>query len=258
MTLAAYEALLAAASEDPAVEGLVLTGSRGRQGAPLHVGSDWDVRLIVGDDDLAGADDRYATGHGSPVDVVVFERSRFERAALPGAPDAWDRYSYVGVPLVIDKTDGALAKTIARKATLHAEEARTIASAALGDYVNSMYRSRTNGRLGLRLAAHLDAVESIGPLLTFVFATAGRVRPFHKWLAWDLERAALPGPAWDREHLLGRVARLAADGDVTAQASLFRDAEALARSSGLGSVIDGWEPDVAWLRESDSASAARA
>jgi hypothetical protein len=33
-----------------------------------------------------------------------------------------------------------------------------------------------------------------------------------------------------------------------AQQALFRDAERLAREHGFGEVIDGWEPDVAWLR----------
>ncbi|MEX2645868.1 MAG: hypothetical protein WD249_06370 [Gaiellaceae bacterium] len=37
-------------------------------------------------------------------------------------------------------------------------------------------------------------------------------------------------------------------GDEAEQQALFRDAERLARSRGLGEVIDGWEPDVPFLR----------
>ncbi|HZO34363.1 MAG TPA: hypothetical protein VFB17_04730 [Gaiellaceae bacterium] len=37
-------------------------------------------------------------------------------------------------------------------------------------------------------------------------------------------------------------------GAVDEQRALFREAEALARANGLGAVIDGWEPDAAWLR----------
>ena len=32
------------------------------------------------------------------------------------------------------------------------------------------------------------------------------------------------------------------------QQALFRGTEGLARIRGLGATIDGWEPDVAWLR----------
>ena len=47
----------------------------------------------------------------------------------------------------------------------------------------------------------------------------------------------------------------ASDGDVIvvvheprAQQALFRESEMLAREHGHGATIDGWEPDVAWLR----------
>jgi hypothetical protein len=47
--------------------------------------------------------------------------------------------------------------------------------------------------------------------------------------------------------LLPRLEWILASGDLAEQ-RLFRDVEALARAHGLGAVIDGWEPDVAWLR----------
>jgi hypothetical protein len=37
-------------------------------------------------------------------------------------------------------------------------------------------------------------------------------------------------------------------GDPVEQRRTFRDVEVLARRHGLGDVIDGWEPDVGWLR----------
>jgi hypothetical protein len=70
----------------------------------------------------------------------------------------------------------------------------------------------------------------------------GRLRPYNKWLAWELEQHPLP---WND---LPRLERIARTGDIAEQRALFRDAEQMAREHGLGHVVDGWEPGIAWLR----------
>jgi hypothetical protein len=90
-------------------------------------------------------------------------------------------------------------------------------------------------------------------LLTTLFAIEGRVRPFNRFLRWELETFPLPGAEWSADVLLPRVQAIVAIGRIEDQAALLRDVEALARAHGLGSVIDGWEPDVAWLRSGRSA-----
>lgn len=247
MSLDAYERLLDTARADPAVVGLVLTGSRGRGPEP-RPDADWDVRLILRDADLESGRERYETRHGSMVEVVVYDLSTFATLGLPGGAASWDRYSYVHAPAVIDKLDGRIAALLARKARLAAGEARATAAEALDDYINAMFRSRKNHRCGLLLEARLDAVESIGPLLAFRFAVEGRVRPFNKFLIWELERWPLEGEAWERSALLARLAGVMDDGDPRVQAALFRDVETLARAHHHDAVIDGWEPDVPWLR----------
>jgi hypothetical protein len=69
------------------------------------------------------------------------------------------------------------------------------------------------------------------------------VRPYNKWLEWELREHALPV-----EIDLALLQRIATTGAIPAQQSLFREAERLARDAGLAAVIDGWEPDVTWLR----------
>ena len=105
-----------------------------------------------------------------------------------------------------------------------------------------LYRSLKNARIGLELASFLDAQESIPWFLEFVFAVHGRLRPYNKWLAWELEAHPLP---WND---LPRLDRIARTGDPEEQRALFREVEAIAREHGHGGVIDGWEPDVEWLR----------
>jgi hypothetical protein len=47
---------------------------------------------------------------------------------------------------------------------------------------------------------------------------------------------------------LPRLERIARTGDLDDQRALFRETETLARTLGHGATIDGWEPDVAFLR----------
>jgi hypothetical protein len=96
--------------------------------------------------------------------------------------------------------------------------------------------------------AHLDAVESLSPLLDALFAFQGRVRPFNKSLRWELEGSPLPGDVWSADRLLPRLQAIAATSGAREQQSLFRDVEHLARDHGFGAIVDGWEPDLAWLR----------
>ena len=57
--------------------------------------------------------------------------------------------------------------------------------------MNMLYRSLKNARVGLELASLLDAQESIPWFLEFVFTVHGRLRPYNKWLEWELEQHPL-------------------------------------------------------------------
>jgi hypothetical protein len=166
----------------------------------------------------------------------------------PDSPMAWDRPSYLHAVLVFDKLDGRIGEALAALGRLSPEDAERTGAAALDDYVNSYYRSLKNAAIGLDAEAHLDAIESIGPLLTTLFAIQRRVRPFNRHLGWELAQRPL-GPGWlAADQLLPRLRSLAGSGETEVQAALFRDVEALAREHDLGAVIDGWQPDVPWLR----------
>ncbi|WP_341230440.1 hypothetical protein, partial [Nocardioides salarius] len=65
-------------------------------------------------------------------------------------------------------------------------------------------------------------------LLDVVFSLAGRVRPYHKYLPWELRAHPLPG--WDGERLLELVVATL-DGDPAAIRETF--GEVVARCSGV-------------------------
>lgn len=244
----AYRQAVARAAADPDVLGAILVGSRAI-GAPfVRDGSDWDLRLVVRDDALDAAETRHGTPHGSRVEVALIRLGTFEGLADPGSPAAWDRPSYLHAVLALDKLDGGIRTRLDALARLEPASARRVAAFALDGYVNAYHRSRKNAAVGLPVEAHLDATESMEPLLTFLFAAHERVRPFNRHLGFDLRHAPL-GEGWlAADVFLPRLDELLSSGSLESQAALFRDIEGLAREHGHGDVIDSWEPDVPALR----------
>jgi hypothetical protein len=232
-----FREILVRAGADPNVLGLVLFGSRGA-GLFVTERSDYDAFVV-----LQRMDATWDTAHGEPVELVPIAADDFDAYALAGSPWAWNRPSFLRARVVLDRLDGGIARAVARKASLTEEEVAAIAPEALDGYVNSMYRSLRNAEGGRVLAARLDAAESIGPLLTCLFALDGRVRPFAKYLEVELEDRPLAVP-----DLPVTIAAVLGDADPGVQRRLFRAVEAVARERGMGAVIDGWEPDVPWLR----------
>jgi predicted nucleotidyltransferase len=220
------DALLAEAREDDNVVGVVVFGSRGK-GAYVDGSSDWDVFVVV--NEHRGDRPFRHRAELETVEVTLTE--------LRNQPH-WNRYSLTWLEPQLDKT-GEVAAALAD--AVRVEPASS--AEPLDGYVNMLYRSLKNARVGLELASLLDAQESIPWFLEFVFAVHGRLRPYNKWLEWELQRHPLP---WSD---LARLERIARTGDLAEQRALFHDAEAIARAHGLGSVIDSWEPDVAWLRD---------
>jgi predicted nucleotidyltransferase len=226
MESSASSLLLARASDDDNVVGVIHSGSRGR-GLYVHEDSDWDFFVVV--HELRGD---YPSTHG---DSVEYAEITLERLADP--PD-WARPALLFVDVLLDKTGGVA--TALRTAT-------TVDPATAGEpldgYINMYYRSAKNARVGLELASLLDAQESIPWFLQFVFNVHGRVRPYNKWLEWELREHPLP-VALD----LALLRRIATTGEIAAQQTLFRWTERLAREHGHDATVDGWAPDLARLR----------
>lgn len=244
----AFREAVERAAADPDVVGAILVGSRAIGPPFVRDGSDWDLRLVVRDEALDAAAARHATAHGSIVEVALIRLRTFESMADPGSPAAWDRPSYLRAVLVADKLAGGIRTRLDALRRLEPDAARRLAALALDGYVNSYHRSRKNAIVGLTAESHLDAAESVAPLLTFLFAVRGRVRPFNRHLGYELRRAPL-GDGWlAADALLPRLDDLVSSGSLASQAALFRDAETLAREHGHGDVIDSWEPDVPGLR----------
>ncbi|MFF7788448.1 hypothetical protein [Streptomyces sp. NPDC007991] len=242
-TLAAFTARAAA---DPGVAGLVLSGSRAHEGMPT-VHSDYDLHVILRDhhtSPIAGLD-CFRSAH---LDLVVIALAEFRTRGMPGRPDHFARYSYVHARVLLDRLDGTIARIVDEKRTLGETEARAAVDGWLDAYVNQTYRSLKSYRDGRPAMGHLDAAESVPYALEVLFALHRRVRPYNKFLQWELERQPLGEPRWDAGRLLPVVRRILADGDPAAQRALFADIEEAARRAGHAPVLDAWGTELELLR----------
>jgi hypothetical protein len=235
--LSAYEPFLRRAETDPNVVGLLLHGSRGFD-AYLTEESDVDVIIVVDHDPEA-----WRTPHGGPVEAWPMTLTEFREHAMPGNRDAWNRSAFLGVKVVLDKLDGEIARIVDRKRNLTDDEARAIVIANLDDYINALFRSLHNLEARRELEGRLDAMDTLPPLLTTVFALDTRLRPFNKWLRHQVQAQPL-----SIDGLVPLVERLIREPTAAVQRTVFRAVETAARDAGYGAEIDSWEPDVAWLR----------
>lgn len=232
---AAIRRFMAEAEADPDVLGVVLMGSRGFDHF-VTARSDHDVLVIVAKDPTPWGRD-----HGSPVETWPMTIERFREHAL--SADTWNRAAFLGVRIILDRLDGEIARLAEEKRALRPDEAVALGASRADAYINSLVRSLRNLEAGRDVEGRLDAIESIGPLLDAVFAFEGRVRPFNKWLRYDIEERPLAFG-----DIVSLVDRIATNPTVDVQRDVFRQFEMSAREHGHGSVVDSWEPDVAWLR----------
>jgi hypothetical protein len=228
-----FDDLLEVARSRDEILGLYVFGSRGRN-FMVDERSDWDVCVV-----LAGREAReefereFPFAHGARVEIVSTTLDE-----LRGNRSEHGRYAAAHADVALDKTGGELTHVVAEQESLPGGSRDSIVREALDDYINQTYRS-------LRYGTRLDAVEAVAPALRTIFALENRVRPYNKYLEWELRHHPVEG--WTADELLPLVDRLLT-GDPEAQHELFRRIEEPARRAGFGDVVDGWEPDVPWLR----------
>jgi hypothetical protein len=227
-----YDELLEVARGRDDVVGLYVFGSRGRD-FMVDERSDWDVCVVLADDNAReafGAEFPYV--HGSQVEIVTATLDE-----LRNLPSEHGRYAGAHARIELDKT-GELAALVADMESLPAGTRDAVVREALDGYINQTYRS-------LRYGTRFDAVEAIPYALRTIFALENRVRPYNKYLEWELRHHPLAD--WGADELLPLLDRVLT-GEPAAQRELFKQIEPPARRDGFGDVVDGWEPDVAWLR----------
>lgn len=167
--------------------GVVLSGSVGRGLGTER--SDLDVYVVLAD--TAGR----GTARSPLVDEIPIGIQELEAVPPFGSDGWWQRWSFAWAPILLDRTGGRLEQAIHRQATLTREEQAAILADhdRLDGWLNFAYRSLKSERDGRHREARLDAAESLPWLLDVIFALGGRVRPYNKYLAWELREHPLDG-----------------------------------------------------------------
>jgi hypothetical protein len=233
VTTLSFDDLLEVARSRDDVVGLYVFGSRGRD-FMVDERSDWDVCVVLADRDARERFEReFPSTHGALVEIVTATLD-----GLRAAESEHGRYAAAHADVMLDKTGGELTDVVGELESLPRGARDSVVRDALDAYVNQTYRS-------LRYGTRLDAVEAVPHALRTIFALADRIRPYNKYLEWELRHHPLEG--WTADELLPLLDRVLT-AEPQAQHELFDRIEASARREGFGDVIDGWEPYVDWLR----------
>jgi predicted nucleotidyltransferase len=235
--------------DDPDIVGVVLSGSVARGMATEH--SDVDVYVVRSE---VSSSHREVL-RSQAIDEIPTTLAELEDVA-PFSDDAyWYRWSFAYARVLRDDTGGRVAAAVQRQATLTPEEQDTILLARLGGAINLPYRALKADRDGRVLERRLDAAESVPWVLDVIFALEGRVRPYNKYLAWELRTHPLSVPEWSADTLLPHVERMLHDGDPASLRAVYAVMERECRrhdrargSRALADDIDSWGAELALLR----------
>lgn len=232
---------------DPGILGVVLSGSAGREGMATER-SDVDVFVVYRD----------AVPHGMEkrpfVDEVTVSIADLEQTPPAFGSDTWwVRWSFAWVPVLRDE-DGRIARAVQRIATLSPDEQPTIVRDRLDGVVNIVFRALKSDRDGRRFESRLDVVEAISWLLDTIFALSARIRPYNKYLAWELREHPLDVPEWSAAILLPQIEAML-EGDAAALRAVYGVVEReclrfdeVRGETACREIIDDWGDQILLLR----------
>ncbi len=231
--------------DDPSILGLVLSGSAARGMETER--SDVDVFVVRAES--TGRETR----RSSAIDEIPDSLVELEDVSPYGSAGWWGRWAYAYAEVLRDDTGGRITAAVHRLSTVDATEQRELLvdHSRLDGWVNFAYRSLKSDRDGRPFESRLDAVESLPWLMDVVFTLAGRVRPYNKYLPWELREHPLAVPEWSAEAFLPEVERmLTGDPSALRRAFAVVDREVRAWDAARGTTVcgdgmDSWGGELA-------------
>lgn len=240
-----YRLLIEELKNNAMVFGAILTGSRAR--GLSYQTSDTDLYIIVSDKmDAVGINhfkhslwSRYAESISIDLSLNSVQRlANFRTYAHAGTENAWDRYALVHAVLEFENLGGELADILESKQLLTDAEKSTEVAGSFPAYLNYAYRSVHSLHHQNKLAAVLDAAHSVHYLVTMIFSLHNRVRPFNKFLEWELTNYPIPGI--DFNEFLRQLKHISGEACLADQRDCFCLITEMAREQGFGQCIDDW------------------
>ncbi|MFW9821868.1 MAG: nucleotidyltransferase domain-containing protein [Candidatus Thorarchaeota archaeon] len=241
-----YNSIYEEAKKDPNIIGFFLSGSRGKGFETKY--SDYDTYIIVKDKVVKEYKERYPFQKFKGIDLIVFSYSEFKDYAPWGSPDAFYRYGFANVKVLIDK-NGEIQEIVNRMARVPKTALSKFIAGALDGYINFLYRSLKCIRDGDIEAARLEAATSIPYFLDVIFAIHDRrLRPYYKYLKWELNSFPLKKISISSKEIIENLMRILDTADYKAQQYFLKNTESTLRKEGFGEVFDSWGDEFLWMK----------
>ncbi|MHA1885177.1 MAG: nucleotidyltransferase domain-containing protein [Promethearchaeota archaeon] len=241
-----FKKLCNKAKKDSNIVGFFLGGSRGKGFQTKH--SDYDTYIIVKDSFINQYKEKYPFRKFPGIDLIIFSISQFENYARWGSDEMWDRYSFSHVKALIDK-NGKIQEILDEKGKIPEKLLSKFIAGSLDAYINYLYRSLKCIRDGNIEAARLEAALSIPGFLNVIFAIHnGRLRPYYKYLIWELETFPLTKFPLDAKQIISILMKILDSADSKTQQRLLRITEEILRKEGFGNVFESWGDDFPWMK----------
>jgi len=238
-----FNQLLERVKVDVNIIGFFLIGSRGKSFENEH--SDYDPIIIVKDDLVKILKDEFMKQKSEDIDLNVMSLSEFKDYAKWGSTFAWDRYAFLHVKAIVDKT-GEVQKLIEEKGLIPESERHNFIADSLDGYINQVFRSIKCIRNNNILGARLEASVSIPCLLDLVFALENRPKPFSGYLEKELKVYPLKKLPWPTDEFLQKILFILSTADIKTQQEFLKKIEILLRAEGFGKVFDEWKGKDKW------------
>ena len=241
-----FEKLQEEVSKDSNILGFFLSGSRGKGFG--REDSDYDVYIIVKDSEVTIYKKKYPRKLYKKMDLMVYSLSEFREFASWGSPEWFYRYSFTHVKVLIDKNI-EIQNLVNDKGRIPEIHVNKFVKGSLDGYINFVYRSLKCMRDNDLLAARLEAAYSIPLFFDVIFAIHnGRLRPYYKYLAWELENFPLTKLPIDAKQIVENIRQILDTADLRTQQDLLMMMEVVLRKEGHGEIFDEWGEDLIWMK----------
>ena len=233
-----YRELYAKAEQDKNVIGLALTGGRGK--GVFTERSDYDVLVVVKDEAKQSSKAEYEKFNSTEiVEASVCTLDELRNKGKWGSEESWAMYGLTHLKAQIDKT-GDIQKILDEKGIIPANEIEKYVNHCIDGFINQYYRAIKNHRDGNSFAAHLDATESVPMLLSLLFGREGRIRPYNKFLEWELRNYPLKYLPWSPEEFLRLTEKTLKTGDIETMKVFFIKLRDTSVQLGFVEAVNGW------------------
>lgn len=233
-----FQEIIEEIKQDQNILAFWLDGSRGKGMETKN--SDYDARMIVKDNVIEMYKQKYQSKQNPEIELSVMTLYQLIEHAKYGTDMAWDRYNFAHLKVMFDRT-GQIQKIVDSKSKLSKQEQDIIIKNALGAFINQVYRLEKNIRDGNFIAAKFEAIEAISFFLEAIFALEGKVRPYNKYLVWELDNFPLNKFPWKKGKLIEKLMLLIEKDQLHILHEFFVTIRPIFRKEGYNKEFDEWK-----------------